>query len=32
MNDRSVLFAVYGQHGKNTLEKDKEYLLFNKKN
>ena len=20
MNDRSVLFAVYGQHGKNTLE------------
>lgn len=29
MNDRSVLFAVYGQHDKNTLEKDKEYLLFN---
>ncbi len=29
MNDRSVLFAVYGQHGKNNLEKNKEYLLFN---
>ena len=29
MNDRSVLFVAYGQHGKNTLEKDKEYLLFN---
>ena len=29
MNDRSVLFAVYGQYSKNTLEKDKEYLLFN---
>ena len=28
MNDRSVLFAAYGQHGKNTLEKDKKYLLF----
>lgn len=29
MNDRSVLFTAYGQHGKNNLEKDKEYLLFN---
>lgn len=29
MNDRSVLFAAYGQHSNNTLEKDKEYLLFN---
>ena len=29
MNDRSVLFAAYGQHDKNNLDKDKEYLLFN---